>query len=358
LGYEFIEREDGLPGLERVYGLKFRDVKPMQQALKYQAAGARKIDCLDVYTTDGRLLVHDLRVLEDDRSFFPPYEAAALVRVETLDRYPQLGVALSLLANAFDEETMRGLNLRLQEKGETEEAVARDILVQLGLVERSQDEEESGPKRKGLFNHMLQNRRTLLGRAVEHLALTAVALALGILVAVPLGLFLERHRGIAEWAIRVIAVTQTIPSIALLAFMIPLLGVGARPAVVALWIYSIFPVLRNTYTGLRDASPEAVESAGALGMTERQVLLHVRLPLAAPIIMAGVRTAAVITVGTATLAAFIGAGGLGVPIVSGLQLNDTTIILSGSAWSGRGASTAGQRYGAGRPETRPIGVCS
>jgi osmoprotectant transport system permease protein len=167
-------------------------------------------------------------------------------------------------------------------------------------------------------------------RVLEHLVLTGLALLLGILVAIPLGMYLERRRSIAEWVIRGIAVTQTIPSIALLAFMIPLLGVGARPAVVALWIYSIFPILRNTYTGLRDASPEAVESAGALGMTARQVLVHVRFPLAASVIMAGVRTAAVITVGTATLAAFIGAGGLGVPIVSGLQLNDTTIILSGA----------------------------
>jgi osmoprotectant transport system permease protein len=329
LGYEFVEREDGLPGLKRVYGLEFKNVTTMQQALKYQAAGARKIDCLDVYTTDGRLLVHDLVVLEDDRDFFPPYEAAALARVEALDRYPQLGVTLSLLANALDEGTMRGLNMRLQEGGETEAVVARDILVELGLVGPSEQPFE-GKRRRDLLGYMLQNRRLLVERVLEHLVLTGLALILGILVAIPLGMYLERRRGIAEWVIRGVAVTQTIPSIALLAFMIPLLGVGARPAVVALWIYSIFPILRNTYTGLRDASPEAVESAGALGMTARQVLLHVRFPLAASIIMAGVRTAAVITVGTATLAAFIGAGGLGVPIVSGLQLNDTNIILSGA----------------------------
>jgi osmoprotectant transport system permease protein len=125
-------------------------------------------------------------------------------------------------------------------------------------------------------------------------------------------------------------VTQTIPSIALLAFMIPLLGVGARPAVAALWLYSIFPILRTTYTGVRDASPDAVSAATALGMTDGQVLRWVRLPLAVPVILAGVRTSAVLTVGTATLAAFIGAGGLGVPIVSGLQLADTTRILSGA----------------------------
>jgi osmoprotectant transport system permease protein len=150
------------------------------------------------------------------------------------------------------------------------------------------------------------------------------------LVAVPLGLLLERRRGVAETVIRAFGLTQTIPSIALLAFMIPLLGVGVAPALVALWIYSIFPILRNTYTGVRDTPADAVQAASALGMTDAQVLKRVRLPLAVPVILAGVRTSAVLTVGTATLAAFIGAGGLGVPIVAGLQLADTTRILSGA----------------------------
>ncbi|MEZ4652913.1 MAG: ABC transporter permease [Candidatus Eisenbacteria bacterium] len=123
---------------------------------------------------------------------------------------------------------------------------------------------------------------------------------------------------------------QTIPSIALLAFMIPVLGVGARPAIAALFLYSLYPIVRNTYTGVRDADPAAVDAAWALGMTRGQILREIRLPLAAPFVMAGLRTAAVINVGTATLAAFIGAGGLGEPIVSGLQLSDTTIILSGA----------------------------
>jgi osmoprotectant transport system permease protein len=120
------------------------------------------------------------------------------------------------------------------------------------------------------------------------------------------------------------------PGIALLAFMIPLLGIGVVPALVALFLYSLYPILRNTYTGVRDAAPDAVESAGALGMTPWQVLRYVRLPLASPIIMAGIRTAAVIGVGTATLAAFIGAGGLGDPIVAGLALSDTRMILFGA----------------------------
>jgi osmoprotectant transport system permease protein len=163
-----------------------------------------------------------------------------------------------------------------------------------------------------------------------HLELCAVALALGALLAIPLGLYLERHRRGAEPVIGLLGLIQTVPSLALLAFMIPLLGVGALPAIAALWLYSLFPMVRNTYTGVRDADPRAVEAATALGMTPGQVLRLVRLPLAAPVLMAGVRTAAVITVGTATLAAFIGAGGLGEPIVTGLQLANGGLILSGA----------------------------
>ncbi|MEE8137822.1 MAG: glycine betaine ABC transporter substrate-binding protein, partial [Thermoanaerobaculia bacterium] len=328
-GFEFAERPDGLPGLESAYGLRFRSVRPMQQTLKYQAVADGRIDVLDVYTTDGRLLVYDLVVLEDDRHFFPSYEAAALVRGETLRRHPEIGPILALLSGVLDEATMRSLNLRMQEHREPAEAVAADALQALELTQVGPTG-TAGAQRPGLARYLWAERHALARRTLEHLRMSALALAMGVAVAVPLGLLLERRRRFAEPVIRLIGVTQTVPSIALLAFMIPLLGVGALPAVVALWIYSLFPILRNTYTGVRDAGPEAVEAATAMGMTPGQILRSIRLPLAAPIIMAGVRTAGVLTVGTATLAAFIGAGGLGEPIVTGLQLADPTIILSGA----------------------------
>jgi len=330
-GYEFVERPDGLPGLAETYGLSFASVQPMQQALKYRAAAAGDADVLDVYTTDGRLATHDLVVLADDRGFFPPYEAAPLVRGATLDAQPEIAAALSLLAGALDAETMRGLNHRLQEGREEEPAVARDALAALGLL--AGDAHSAAPfaaTGEGFGSYLWRRRAQLAARTAEHLALSAGALLLGVLVAVPLGLALERRRAAAETVIRAVALTQTVPSLALLAFMIPLLGVGPLPALVALWIYSLFPILRNTYTGVRDADPEAVAAALALGMTARRALAEIRLPLATPVIMAGVRTAAVMTVGTATLAAFIGAGGLGEPIVTGLQLADTRMILSGA----------------------------
>jgi osmoprotectant transport system permease protein len=170
----------------------------------------------------------------------------------------------------------------------------------------------------------------LLALAGRHLLLVLIALLAAVLVALPLGLALERARHVAEPVIGALGVLQTIPSIALLAFMIPLFGVGIVPALVALWLYALYPIARGTYTGVRDADPEAVSAAEALGTTPLQRLMWVRLPLAAPVLMAGIRTAAVITVGAATLAAFIGAGGLGEPIVEGLALADTRMILSGA----------------------------
>jgi osmoprotectant transport system permease protein len=341
-GHEFLARPDGLPGLARTYGLRFGSVQSMQETIKYQAVQAGKIDLLDVYTTDGRLLRQDLVVLRDDRDFFPPYEAAPLARGATLRRHPELGAVLGLLGGAFDEEAMRRLNLRLQEGKESEVAVARDALRQLGLVAgappppgatgaTSAAAAAAGTgSAPGLWSYLWDGRAALARRTLTHLALSATALLLGALIAVPLGLYLERHRRGAEPVIGLLGLLQTIPSLALLAFMVPLLGVGAGPAVAALWVYSLFPIVRNTYTGVRDADPRAVEAASALGMTPGQVLRQVRLPLAAPVLMAGLRTAAVLTVGTATLAAFIGAGGLGEPIVTGLQLASTSMILSGA----------------------------
>jgi len=330
LGYEFIKRPDGLPGLFDRYGLHFKQVQGMQQALKYQAAGSNRIDALDVYTTDGRLAMYDFLVLEDDQHFFPPYEAAALVRGDTLGRHPDVGSVLGLLSNSMDAPIMRRLNFRLQEGGESVERVARDALTDLQLITPVPHAITDSTAHASLLTYLWTNRADLAQRTMEHIALAGIALGLGILVSIPLAFVLERQRHLAEPIIRGIGVTQTIPSIALLAFMIPLFGVGLLPAVVALWLYSIFPIVRNAFSGLRDAAPDAVEAGRALGMTEWQILRWIRLPLAAPIIMAGVRTSAVITVGTATLAAFIGAGGLGVPIVSGLQMANTTVILSGA----------------------------
>ncbi|HLA91478.1 MAG TPA: glycine betaine ABC transporter substrate-binding protein [Gemmatimonadaceae bacterium] len=362
---DFIGRPDGLVGLARVYGLRPREVRPLAPAVKYQALAAGAVDVIDGYSTDGLLARYDLVTLVDDRHFFPPYEAAALAGPRLARERPDAIAVLSLLSGRLDEARMRALNRRVEVDGEDVHRVAADALRGLGLIGAGGAVSATGatgvggaggavsatgatgvggvggvgepgpqasatPVRAGFWRYLWERRADVARLAGRHLFLVAIALAAAVLVALPLGLVLERLRRAAEPTIGALGVLQTVPSIALLAFMIPLLGVGVAPALVALWLYALYPIARSTYTGVRDADPDAVEAAEALGTTDWQRLLLVRLPLAAPVIMAGVRTSAVITVGAATLAAFIGAGGLGEPIVAGLALADTRMILSGA----------------------------
>lgn len=332
---DFVGRADGLPGLERAYGVHFRDVRTLGPAVKYQALAAGQVDVIDGYSTDGLIARYALVALADDRRFFPPYEAAALVSERLAASNPRAIAALGELSGRLDDATMRRLNRRVEVDRTPVSIVARDALDSLGLVGVA----TAGgahptfavvPRETNAATYIAERWRAIAGLTLRHMELVGVSLFVAVLIAVPLGLVLERRAGGAEAVIRGVGVLQTLPGIALLAFMIPLLGIGVRPALVALVLYSLYPIVRNTFTGVRDADPAAVAAAHALGMTDWQILRDVRLPLAAPVIMAGIRTAAVIDVGTATLAAFIGAGGLGEPIVAGLALSDTRMILSGA----------------------------
>jgi osmoprotectant transport system permease protein len=330
---DFIGRPDGLAGLSGAYGMRFRSVRPLAPAVKYVALAESAVDVIDGYSTDGLLSKYELVTLVDDRAFFPPYEAAALVSPRLARDRPDAIAVLGLLSGRLDETSMRGYNRRVEVDGEAIPAVASAVLRALGLTGSVADPVRApipGQPARGLFAFMWERRAETMALTLRHLQLVLLALAAAVLVAVPLGLVLERARAGAEWVVGSLGVLQTIPSIALLAFMIPLLGVGVRPALVALFLYALYPIARNTYTGVRSADPEAVEACEAMGATAVQRLWWVRLPLAAPIVVAGIRTAAVISVGAATLAAFIGAGGLGEPIVTGLALADSRLILSGA----------------------------
>jgi osmoprotectant transport system permease protein len=178
---------------------------------------------------------------------------------------------------------------------------------------------------------IFQNRyEDILLASWEHLQLTFIALFIANLIAIPLGILLTRHKKWAESIIGVAAVFQTIPSLALLGFMIPLLGIGTLPAIIALTIYGLLPILRNTYTGIIGVAPAAVEAGVGMGMTSLQVLFMVELPMALSVIMAGIRTATVLIIGVATLAALIGAGGLGDLIFRGIAMANSPLILAGA----------------------------
>jgi osmoprotectant transport system permease protein len=164
----------------------------------------------------------------------------------------------------------------------------------------------------------------------EHILLSGIAMVIAIIISVPLGVLLTRYKKLAEPVIGVAAIIQTIPSLALLGFMLPIFGIGKVPAIIALTLYSLLPILRNTYTGILGVDPAIVDAGKGMGMTSRQILFMVELPLTLPIIMAGIRTATVLTIGVAALATFIGAGGLGDLIDRGLRVADKNLILTGA----------------------------
>lgn len=181
-----------------------------------------------------------------------------------------------------------------------------------------------------LWQFFVSHQQEILQQTITHLVLTAISTTIAILVGVSTGLVLTRYPKAANQVIGVVSVIQTIPSVALLGFLLPLLGIGPEPAIVALFLYALLPILRNTYTGIEEVDPSVTEAAKGMGMPNRQILLKVELPLAIPVIFAGIRTATVATVGIATLSALIGSGGLGTFIFRGIALNNVDMILAGA----------------------------
>jgi len=313
---EFMDRADGWPGLRAAYGLPQRDVLGVEHDLAYRAIESGAADVTELYTTDAEIAYYGLRVLEDDRGFFPRYEAVLLYRADLEQRVPGAVAALRRVLGAIDEDDMIRLNaaVKLEGRGESEVAAAF-IGESLGLEPALQDE--------GRLERLLRHTR-------EHLLLVALSLAVAIIVAVPLGIVAARRPRLGQLLLGLVGIGQTIPALALLVFMVPLLGIGAGPALAALFLYGLLPIVRNTHAGLTGIPPALLESADALGLPRAARLRRIELPLAAPTIIAGIKTAAVITVGGATLGALVGAGGYGQPILSGIRLDDTAVILEGA----------------------------
>ncbi len=309
---EFMNREDGWPALRRIYDLP-QDAASLDHGLAYRALASGQLDVTDAYTTDGDLAFYRLRLLEDDRGMFPRYDAGLLVRADLPT--DALGV-LRQLEGRLDEATMQALNRRVATDGEDAAVVAADFLRGAGLITRSVE----APRARSRIGH----------NVLVHLKLTGIALLLACVTAIPLALLVSRLPRLASALQYLAGLIQTVPALALLALLIPLLGLGQATAVVALFLYSLLPIVRNTLAGLFSVDPLLREVATSMGMTAAQQTLRIELPLAMPMILAGIRTAAVICIGTATLAAFIGAGGLGEPIITGLSLNDNQLILEGA----------------------------
>jgi len=309
---EFMDRGDGWPGLRRAYGLPQTGVSGLDHVLSYRAVASGAVDAIDLYSTDAEIPYYHLRTLLDDRHYFPRYEAVYLYRLSLQQSAPAFVTALRTLAGRIDEPAMRAMNAAVKMRGRSDTAVAADFLG---------THAERG--RRGMWQRLRQ-------RSVEHIRLVAISLGLAVLLAIPLGILAARLRRTGQLVIGATGILQTVPSLAMFVFMIPLLGIGNWPAIAALFLYSLLPIVRNTHAGLVGIAPELHESAAALGLPSHVRLRRIELPLATRSILAGVKTAAVINVGTATLAALIGAGGYGQPILTGIRLDSIELILEGA----------------------------
>ncbi|MGH8234117.1 MAG: glycine betaine ABC transporter substrate-binding protein [Rhodanobacteraceae bacterium] len=309
---EFMNRADGWPGLKSAYHLP-QSGRGMDHDLAYRALASGAVDAIDLYSTDANIAYYHVRVLKDNLHYFPHYDAVYLYRLDLDKRAPAFVAALDGLAGTIDARQMRAMNKAVKIDGKSETAVAAKFL---GVRVDAGDGD-------AFWSRM--GRYTL-----QHLALVGISLSLAIILAVPLGIFAARYRRLGQVVLGMTGILQTVPSLALFVFMIPLFGIGAEPAIAALFLYSLLPIVRNTHAGLTSIQPSLLESAAALGLPPRVRLWRVELPLALRSILAGVKIAAVINVGTATLGALIGSGGYGQPILTGIRLDSVPLIMEGA----------------------------
>jgi osmoprotectant transport system permease protein len=313
---EFLDRADGWPGLRDCYHLPQENVRGLDHDLSYRGLMSGSIQVVDMYSTDAEIAQYDLVALTDDAGFFPVYDAVFLYRLDLTDRVPAFVGKLRSLADKISASDMIAMNARAKIHRIPEIRIAGDFLSEhLGLT--------MVPPASNFGSRLLRTTR-------EHITLVLISLTAAILVAIPLGVLSAKCERTGRFILGAAGVIQTIPSLALLVFMIPLLGIGGPPAVVALFLYSLLPIIRNTHAGLKDIPLSIRESAIALGLTAGTRLRRIELPLAGRSILAGIKTSAVINVGTATLGALIGAGGYGQPILTGIRLDDTSLILEGA----------------------------
>ncbi|MEZ6133676.1 MAG: glycine betaine ABC transporter substrate-binding protein [Pirellulaceae bacterium] len=319
---EFVERNDGWNGLKAKYKLPQTSIRGLDHSLAYRGVWAGSIDVIDLYSTDPEIISFDLQVLEDDRAYFPLYEAVIVYRASLEDSHPEVVAQFARLAGKIDSSQMTALNKASRIDRQPESLIAASFL------HDCVDESIVVPDiNANLFQRRFQR---FLTNSWEHFYLVAISLTLAILCSIPLGVLAYKQPAWGEWILGTVGIIQTIPSMALLVFMIPLLGLGAKPAILALFLYSLLPIVRGTYTGLTGLPQSIHESALALGLPSSARLKLIELPLASQSILAGIKTSAVINVGTATIGALIGAGGYGQPIITGIRLADLWLILQGA----------------------------
>ena len=313
---EFMDRGDGWHGLQIAYNLPQKNVTGLDHDLAYKGLASGSIDAIDLYSTDAEIEYYDLKVLKDDLHYFPDYKAVILYRKELENTHPEIIEKLRMLVNSIPEETMIEMNSDVKINKKSEASVAANFLKDKFSIQPSFTEST-------FLSRLWYNTK-------EHLFLVFISLAAAIIISIPLGIIAFRNKKFGKIILSVTGIIQTIPSLAILVFMIPLLGIGSAPAICALFLYSLLPIVRNTHSGLGDIPNSIRESAIVLGLSSSFILRKIELPLASRSILAGIKTSAVINVGTATLGALIGAGGYGQPILTGIRLDNFSLILEGA----------------------------
>ena len=326
--HEFAERKDGFKNFSKKYQLHFQrdQVWTMNQGLMYSALNNKEVDMIIAYSTDGKIKAFNLKTLKDDKKFFPSYSAAYLTRSKVLKKRPELKRAFKDLEGNISEEEMISLNHQVDQLKYELSQVARNFLIKKNLL----DDDIQTLQNQGLLAYYLSKKKYFFKIFLEHLLLTFVALFFALCISLPIGVWAVRNSGVEKIIFSIVNTLQTIPSLALLGLFIPFLGIGFVPAVVTLFIYSLLPLIRNTFEGIKNIDRNFIEASAGIGLSPWQILKFVQIPLALPVILAGVRTSAIIVVGTATLAAFIGAGGLGDPIFRGIATLNSRLIFLGA----------------------------
>ena len=329
LSNEFLGRADGWPGLASRYSAQQVPIA-LDHGLAYDAIAQNQVDVIDIYTTDAKIDHLGLRVLKDDLAYFARYDAVLLYRLDVPARFPQAWAALHQLGVSIDEKAMIAMNARAELQGVAFDVIARDYLASKSDAAPTASAGAGIDKgQRGFWAKLFGPDLARLTR--QHLTLTLIALGGAALLGIPLAVWVFPHPRLRAVVLGAAGLLQTVPSLAMLAMLISALGlIGTLPALIALMLYALLPIMRNTVTGLGEVPTGQRLAAQALGMTAGQVMRKVELPQALPAIIAGVRTATSIAIGTATIAAFIGAGGYGERIVTGLALNDGQMLLAGA----------------------------
>jgi osmoprotectant transport system permease protein len=330
LSHEFLGRADGWPGMAQRYGLPQKPTG-LDHGIAYEALGSGQVDVIDIYSTDAKIAQLGLTVLEDDLHYFPRYDAVLLYRLDVATRFPQAWQAIRALEGRIKPADMIAMNAAVEIGGRSFATVAADFIkgVQPAAAAAKGAAATSAGVRSSFADKLFDD--SLLRLTRQHLTLVLLSVLAASLIGIPLGVLAAFVPRLEQTVMAGVGILQTIPSLALLAMLIPLLGrIGTVPALIALFLYALLPIVRNTCTGVAQVPPGLRMAALALGLSKRDRLLHIDLPLAMPVILAGLKTAAVMSVGTATIAAFIGAGGFGERIAIGLALNDNGMLLAGA----------------------------